>query len=374
MRIICLVLLVVGCGVHEEGSDVGFIGYPQIPDSKNHTFLIPKVHKSAWTIGYYFGEDCGLKTNDEKLKLYVTRMLNVWLAPLRDSPLVRRKIVDDFRFQKLQKGRKSKSYYNKTSKAVDLFIEFSCISGSDIRPYASLGKHSPLIVMTENYRWLFSRRDETGYDPFALLHELGHAMGLLDTYAYGNHSIKGVPHDYFHTGNDATIGNNPPSVMSGRDIHAWMDELEEIPEQRRYAQNKNRHFADFIITDDDKKGIEWLYINYFHPNKIAEGNECYFPTHELELLHEDGSRGCVPSNPLIFLVKTGYPPYLIRNLLKKEPALRKFANKREKRGNQLSALHYAAGVAYGATTNYWRPAYTADGLPDTAERLIHELQ
>lgn len=337
MRIVCLALLVVGCGVYEEGSEVGFIGYPQVPNYENYPFLITKVHKPSWTIGYYFGERCGVRTSEksESLKLYVEYMLNLWLEPIRESPLTKRKVVSDFLFKHIQEPID----LTRISKIFDFFIKFDCSSSLNENEVSHVkhGDHSPLVVLQKfdpnlvNPLKTGDYRDNTGYEPFVILHELGHVIGLLDTYASPNHSVKGESYDYFHS----MIGNHPPSVMSGYDI--WLGgDFGRI----------GRHYTEFRLTEDDKKGIEWLYKNYFHQNKVKNRNECYFPTYEMELLHKDGSKGCVPSNPVTYLIKNGYPADYITTLIKEEPALRPFVKKKEKQGNQLSALHYAAMSPY----------------------------
>ena len=329
MRIVCLALLVVGCGVYEEDSEVGFIGYPQVPGYENRSFLITKVHKTSWTIGYYFGERCGIRTKDERLKSYINHKIGLWLAPLKELPEAKRKIVNNLIYKKLPRGNKRKSYFTKMSKTIDLFIKFDCNPEAGIRSHAILGNHPPIIAIHKEDSFSV---DITGYDPFALLHELGHAMGLLDTYAFNNPSIKGESYEYFYTYPNATLGNHPPSVMSGGGFR--FDPTGEWAESRA-------KWKDYIIVGDDKKGIEWLYVNYFHPDKVSK-NECYFPTHELELLHQDGTRGCVPSNPLLSLLKTGYPIQSIRSMVNKEPPLQQLVNKKEKIGNRLAPFHYAA--------------------------------
>ena len=326
MRIVCLLLLVIGCRLNDVESDTSFIGYPQIPVFADSTFLISKVHEPSWTIGYYFGDRCGVRPKRERLKQYVAHMINLWLAPLIESSLVQREVVSDFRFKDIQRASKEDdTYFSNASDKIDLFIKFDCDPRFLLSPYAQVGDHSPIIVMHKSSQ----ANNEYGYSPLALLHELGHAMGLLDTYAFHNISAKGESYDYFYTVGYATIGNHPPSVMSATRFLAE-------------GAGSFRGFEDYVIAGDDKKGIIWLYMNYFHPQKIAEGNECFFPTHELEVLHKDGDRGCVPTNPLIFMIKNGYQIETIGGLVNREPPLQHQINRKERLGDQLTFFHYAA--------------------------------
>ena len=319
MRVICLVLLIIGCKVHDDSnSDTAFIGYPQVSVFSDLTFLISKVHEPSWTIGYYFGDRCGVRPKRAQLKQQVTDMINIWLAPIRELSLVQRKVVDDFRFKDLQNtSNKDNEYFRDASSKIDMFIKFDCDPQLSLRSHVLIGDHSPIIVMHKSSQ----ANNVTGYHPHTLLHELGHTMGLLDTYAFYNSAVKGESYDYFYTSGYATIGNHPPSVMSA---------------------TRFKSGDDYIISGDDKKGIIWLYMNYFYPQEIDKDNECYFPTHELEVLHRDGYKGCVPTNPLIFMIKNGYPIESIRSLAYREPALQRLINRKERLGDQLTFFHYAA--------------------------------
>lgn len=322
MRCICLPLFVCFSSCVEV-SDVEFIGYPQVPDFADFTFLIGKVHENSWSIEYYFGERCGLRPKRERLESYVTHMLNVWLEPLKESSLVKEEIVSDFHFENIQ--RPTELYFSEASEDVDLFIDFECDPNLS-RSYVRIGTHSPIMVMNKNS----NSNDVTGYSLYAFLHELGHTLGLMDTYAFYNSSIKGESYDYYSVGYNVTLGNQPKSVMSGTVY-------------KKEGVGSEATIEDYILVGDDKKGIIWLYLNYFYPEKTAS-NECYFPTFELELLHKDGDRGCVPINHLLFMIKNGYPIDTIRVTINRQETIQQLVNEREELGDRLAFYHYVASI------------------------------
>lgn len=318
MRIIFLLLMLTSaCQDYEEESDVEFIGYSQIPYFSEMNFLITKVHEPSWTVGYYFGDNCGLRPKEEKLISNATYLIRLWLDSLRESPLVRQKITNKFYFKNVQQYKGDEPHFENISDEIDFFINYKC---DRTWSHVLVGVHPPIIILGKE-----TIRNETGYDPFTILHELGHVLGLMDTYALGNHSVKGESYDYFFS----TLGNQLPSVMSG--LQLKKPDAGNIPK-----------IEDYTLATDDKKGLEWLYLNYFFSNKTARGNDCYFPGYELELLHENGDRGCVPSNPLIFMIKNGYPTDIIISNLNRETPLQQSINKRTK--DQLTFLHYVAMI------------------------------
>lgn len=299
MRTICLVSLIVGCGAYEEKSEVGFITHKHVGrDSLG--FLITKVHRPNLTVGYYFGDNCGLRPKEKDLRSDIVHSLRTWLSSIKDTSIANREIVDEFVVKNIQQ-RKDKT------KNLDLIIKYTC--GSLIPSKFFFG-NPPTIVL----------RDGT-----ELLHEMGHAFGLMDTYALANLGVKGDSYDYF----PETIGNQPPSVMSGERFYKDPDQV--------YRQNID-------ISADDRNGMAWLYMSYYSRNKIDGINDCYFPTYELELLHKDGDKGCAPRNPLIFMFKNGYTTHQLRNRMIYDRTITPLVNKQEKTGDRLYPLHYAAMI------------------------------
>ncbi len=136
-----------------------------------------------------------------------------------------------------------------------------------------------------------------------LIHELGHAFGLEDTY------VKQERHkDWKNKGGlEATVGTQPASAMAG-----WSADEHSIR-----------------IAEDDVRGILWLY-KHFHEGLPTE--DCFFPDYVLE----EEPRGCIPKYPLIFELKHGYPHRAIR-MLDEDPNLD--VNAQDESG--LTALHHA---------------------------------
>ena len=337
MRIVCLVLLILGCSVYEEKSEVNFITHSQVPKFSKINFLISKVHELSWTIGYRY-EDCGklypnVEEKEEESELMIMKMLNVWLDVIRDMPSVNRKVVDTINIVNM--------HYSEGME-FDFIVNFRCPT------YTVSDRHSFVDPFKFPIEVSLGSGHERSY--FTVLHELGHVLGLMDTYS-GNGSIKGTNSKYFEN----TVGNQLPSVMSSQ----------------RFYRGENYNFFNrdnnLTLTTDDKRGLEWLYLNYF-TNKIKDPNDCHFPGYKLELLHSDGDKGCVPKNHLVFMLKNGYlttrfspevfPPgnyrksYLhmmqtsnladfkesLRQLIQKET----LAELEEKMDDDLSLLHYAA--------------------------------
>ena len=336
MRIVCLVLLVVGCGVYEEKSEVGFITYSQVPKFSKINFLISKVHEPSWTIGYLY-ETCDtpypdIEEKEQKSQLMIMEMLNVWLDVIRDMPSVNREVVAIINMVNMR--------YNKGME-FDFIVNFRCptYTVADRQSFVDPFKFPIEISLGSSH--------ERSY--FTVLHELGHVLGLMDTYS--GSSIKGINSEYFAD----TVGNQLPSVMSSQ----------------RFYKRENYDFSNknnsLTLTIDDKKGLEWLYLNYF-TNNIKDHNDCYFPGYKLELLHRDGNKGCVPKNHLVFMLKNGYlttrfsleviPPgdyrnsylYMMQtsNLAEFKESLLQLIEKEtlaeleEKMDDELSLLHYAA--------------------------------
>lgn len=339
MRIICLILLVVGCGIYQEKSEVGFIAYPQVPKFSEINFLISKVHEPSWTIGYLY-ETCdepypNLEEKEEGSELMLMKMLNIWLDVIRNMPSVTGKVVETINLVNMR-YRKGMEF--------DFIVNFRCptYTVSDRNSFVNPFKF-PIEVS-------FGSSHERNY--FTVLHELGHVLGLMDTYN-GNGSIKGTSFEYF----GKTLGNQLPSVMSSQRFYRGED---------YNFSNRNNSLS---LTIDDKRGLQWLYLNYF-TDKIEDSNDCYFPGYKLELLHSNGDKGCVPKNHLVFMLKNGYlttrfssevfpsdehiAPYLYMmrtsNLSDFKESLRQLIEKEtleeleKKLDDDLSLLHYAAMI------------------------------
>ena len=191
-----------------------------------------EVHRKHWDISYRYGNDCPAdqKRNPQELEQAITKALQLWLAPLR--ALTKRPIVNDFRY-----------HLNADLAEVDMRITFEC----------KLLPSSALLSNRENPDIILRVGTEVSLIMNSLVHEIGHAFGLTDTYLGAG--IIGDP--FISTGGlKKTAGRQPPSLMSAHLLVAG-------------GMTK--------LGEDDKRGIIWLYKYFF--DGLAD--DCFLP---------DGSR------------------------------------------------------------------------------------
>ena len=265
--------------------------------SEHHVFkkwrtdLIKKVHKDHWDIGYRYGDDCKVDNRPEAkdLEEAITKALQIWLQPLRDMK-TKQPIINDFRYQRQADLRID------NRKHLDLGVTFYCDpkgrSGARISEDPNVPPHVVIDVGTDVNDQVFI---------FVLIHELGHAMGLGDTYTLrvANWTTKG--------GLELTRGTHPAAVMA---FHVY-------PRTKQY------------LSEDDKNGIIWLYkVEY----EGLDPADCFFPNYEFEKTPE----GCVPKYPLIFEIRQGHEGYALRVL---EDDKNIDINAQDSIG--FTALHYA---------------------------------
>ena len=304
MRYIFSILLVVSLLFSVTPLVHGFIAYEQY--GFRLYILIWKVHRKHWDISYRYGCECPEEhtRNPQELEQAISKALRMWLEPLR--PLTERPIVNDFRY-----------HLNADLAEVDMRITFQC-------------KLMPSFVLLD------TRKDpdvvlrvgtEVSLLMNSLVHEIGHAFGLTDTYLGAE--IIGDP--LISTGGiKETAGTQPTSIMSShRNVVGGMTELDE----------------------DDKRGIIWLYKYFFD----GLSDDCFFPDgsrsfvppqcgYNLEIddcffsdyVFEEEPRGCIPRYPLIFETKYGWAKYALR-LLDEDPQI----DVNEQDDAAMTALHYA---------------------------------
>ena len=272
--------------------------------------LIHRVHDAQWQIGYRFASHCPaeFRKEEDKLKQLITASLRVWLQPLRE--ISAEPIVDDFHLM-LQPdcaGTKDRLLLqpdcdgteDRVPSGLETRITFLCEKGNSYAWIQSAGMRFP--------QWpdVFIRKGVIIDKAYILniVHELGHAFGLADTYNY-----KG---DDQNTGGLAeTRGMQPSAVMAGM---SGTTPKREPP----------------YIKEDDRKGIIWLY-KFTYENQLLD--DCLFP----DYVFEEDPAGCRPKYPLIHEVKYGH--YLDREeILEQDPNLN--INARDINGR--TALHYAA--------------------------------
>ena len=222
--------------------------------------LIRRVHKDQWVIGYWYADNCRprARNNGEAIEEAITQALNAWLQPVRDLN-TGKPVVSDFRFvRNLDPKNKAENRLN------DLVITFYC----------ELGISGALVGVDMAIPPAFNMREGTDVNPkfaFAILHEMGHAFGLLDTYIILRREAEELR--VSRGGLDRTIGHQPASVMSGLNAPHT-----PVPDW---------------VSQDDANGIVWLY-KFYHENLRLE--DCIFPDYELERSPD----GCRPKSPLLF--------------------------------------------------------------------------
>ncbi len=281
-------LLLLSCIVRPQSTDTKFIAQQHRWWREGFNLdgqLINKVHAPHLDIAYTYGDNCPPeeRDNDEALTAAIGKALRAWLQPLRDY--TDKPIVEDFRSQRVAVPRPHDE---------DLRVIFHCNFDTS---NAQLRDNRPVINMRRGMRTAIFMNN--------LIHEVGHAFGLSDTYkGKPGPSTGGLP---------STKGTQPASIMSS-----------------------HSHFVNKIgdLGQDDINGIVWLYR---HRHEGLPLEECLFPDYELE----ETPRGCRPKHPLLFEIKQG-KSFWAREVLKNDPDID--INVQDKEG--LTALHHAVLKGY----------------------------
>ena len=263
--------------------------------------LIRRVHKEQWVIGYRYTDNCppAARNNGKAIEEAITTSLRAWLQPVRELN-TGQPVVNTFRYvPNLVFPLKDDEL-----KLYDLAIEFYCDIAKSHALVTADDAVPPLLKM---HRGTFVDDQFAG----VLLHEIGHAFGLLDTYIRPHLTLEELR--VSRGGIGRTIGHQPGSVMSGL------------------------HFSPpgaIQISQDDANGIVWLY-KFYHENLALE--DCIFPDYELE----QSPDGCRPKYPLIFEIKHGGEGTALRVIDEDENT-----DVNAKDGNGMTALQYAVMKEY----------------------------
>ena len=364
-------LAISACNLTEHPSLTRFITLVHTDDTRMRMtawegdyyrkLLINRVFEDQWRIVYNIPKKCSSKNKKEQLEEAMRQAIQQWLQPL--IGIAKSPMVADFVFTALP------AYENPEKKDERIFLKTDI---EDINPhlqvafYCEEGRSYAYPWSNEIHMFTKSRRikyylliDGTNYSMTTLLHEFGHAFGLDDTY------IEAYTEDYYGVEKDdtnistgvldATVGNQPFSVMAGH----------------RYVADPDKHS---LLTKDDVEGIRWLY-RYFYENN-TDIDTCHHADYELEIIDSAKNiSGCRPSYPLIFEVKQKHVNtslWLIRHAEGID------LNARDNTGN--SALHYAAmhGICDVARSLLAKPIHrditNNEGLTplDYAEESGHE--
>ena len=299
-RILILALSIYLCFSLLPTTD-GFIAFDhprQVPEHirRHWNNLIRRVHKEQWTIGYTYADNCPpeKRKNGKAIEEAITMSLNAWLQPVRDMNMGR-PVVDDFRIVPdlvFPLPEAELQLY-------DLTIGFFCDLG---KSHAWVGTDEATPPHVELHRGTVV----TDRFVATLLHEIGHAFGLSDTYRRLELTLEELR--VSRGGLERTIGHQPASVMAGHNF--------PLP-------------VGSAVSQDDANGIVWLY-RFYHEDLALE--DCIFGDYELE----KDPDGCRPKYPLIFEIIHGSEELAIRVIDEDENT-----DINVKDGNGLTALHHA---------------------------------
>ncbi len=302
---------VVSCRPDEEEdiSEVEFVAGTQegiISRTQGYS-IMKKVHKDKLIIDYKFDGNCGGRFKGQpvtRLKEAISQSLRVWLAPLKS----RGNIVDTFEFRESE---------FKIINKPDFIVIFKCKVGrSYVIDTTFTALKLNLFQMTDNvrdsnkYYKIPSVTSQNKYSLATLHHEIGHIIGLGDTYVDESFLAGLTRHTDSDGGATTTIGSQPLSVMNSH--------LMAVSST-----------GELQLGADDVAGVNWLYRYYIVGD--IDRDDC-----PGEYRYEESTKGCVPIYPVIFAV-TQNNYHAVRKLLASDT---KHINQQDTRGN--TALHYAA--------------------------------
>ena len=314
MRAIELIIILVqllACGA-EYGNEasVKFITSAGLGKPLGNYYLIQEVHKPAWLIRYGFSDNdlCRSSSDsdefnaekfEQQIKASIVKAIRLWLQPLREMDS---EIIDEFNLVLVDTKTKDDTQQSdrRTHTLVrsddsqnkeQLGIVFHCAEKDRDTKYPNsfiaIGSNKLREVHLYHYhnqRKHFPRDRITDVHMFmmtAIIHELGHAFGLADTYISSKSSSNTSNGTINHStgGSTKTVGKQPMAMMGFASLVGVSSEGEPF------------------ITVDDIEGIRWLYRLAYDKASVNTCPEDY--------VAESDTLGCAPRYPLIFAVKKG---------------------------------------------------------------------
>lgn len=318
-------VLVLACAVEPPSGDAKFVTLDQQRYGLNNLSLVNQGHAQELVIGYAFFDNngCSGRYTDNRVQSDISRVLNAWLEPLRGwSGLVASKgpIVDTYTYIKGEVSDGSVSATDGNS-IPHLWVAFACREGRSYYGFSITTNPGPAVIVMYN-----SMASNYGdYALSTLLHEVGHAFGLADTYVeQGGDSRR---YNESECGAAKIVGCEPLAVMNKT---SWL-----------------LHPLEVRLAADDIAGIRYVY-------RDIHAGERRCPA---EYTPDMSTRGCRPKDPLIFAIMNGDIPNADA-LIKQSGALSDedvtaLINKQDGTGSTF--LHYAAlrSAGHGGASYHW---------------------
>ena len=193
------------------------LGHQLNVDVKNLKLLMNSVHNDHWNIAYRYSDECTPeeRPDPKECEELITFALNTWLQPLRDIN-TKEPIVNRFQYQ-LHEDMYGDDRRRPELADLDLRVTFYCRNKG--RSVALIAFRAPDIYFDNGIhlddQLLIS----------AMIHEIGHAFGLGDTYlgraeTEPSQSTGGLPDIRWNSTSlyygDASLGTHTRLYQSGR--------------------------------------------------------------------------------------------------------------------------------------------------------------
>ena len=314
----------MGCKTARTDGDAKFITVAHDNQERfvnGENVLIKKVHEDHWDIFYNFEPACPASRKSEKnyqaIRDVLEKSIKRWLNPLRE--ITDRPIVDKFVFHRVPLFSVHHFFNQEESDKINPHIRavFYCSVGKST---ACRGCRKISIQESPTIAYNTPVSPDLLYSIKSILHELGHAFDLADTYT-GNPGF-----DPPNIGvESSTIGSHAKSIMSSR--NCFSDESDLPLDGSSLGSD---------ICTDDKIAIQWLYRYHWEG---LDPTSCP-PKFVYEELTDKGRTvgGCVPQQPLLFEAQQGHLAKVRFSLVRHKNL--KIINDQDEHG--YAVLHYVA--------------------------------